>query len=106
MADNLERAIALVPEEVRSGVENSKFKMLYEGVRLTDEQLIKSFQTVGLKRINPIGEKFNPNLHEALFEIADPSQEAGSVGQVLSVGYTLHERCLRPAKVGVVSKAK
>lgn len=104
VADNLERAIALVPEDVRTGAENSKFKMLYEGVRLTDEQLVKSFETVGLKRINPIGEKFNPNIHEALFEIPDPSKDAGTVGQVLSVGYTLHERCLRPAKVGVVSK--
>mmetsp|Transcript_9092 Transcript_9092/g.23108 ORF Transcript_9092/g.23108 Transcript_9092/m.23108 type:complete len:232 (-) Transcript_9092:211-906(-) len=106
VADNLERALELVPESVRSGAENPPLRALYEGVKLTDEQLVKSFASVGLVRVNPLGEKFDPNLHEALFEMPDPTKEAGMVGNVMSVGYKLHDRCLRSAKVGVVKNKK
>lgn len=105
VADNLERAIALVPENVRSGDENPMMKALYEGVKLTDDQLVKTFQTQDIVRVNPLDEKFDPNFHEALFEIPDATKEAGTVGQVLSVGYKISDRCLRSAKVGVIKKA-
>ena len=60
----------------------------------------------GLKRIEPLGDKFDPNFHEALFEAADASREPGTVMRVETPGYVLHERCLRAAGVGVVSKPK
>jgi len=107
VADNLERALALVPDDVRSGDANPNpmMRALFEGVKLTDDQLVASFATRDIVRINPLGEKFDPNLHEALFEIDDPSKEPGTVGQVMSVGYKISDRCLRSAKVGVVKKA-
>lgn len=106
VADNLERAIALVPEEVRTGEENPMMRSLYEGVKMTDDQLMKAFNEHGIERVDPAGEKFDPHFHEALYEVPDPTAEAGTVAQVQSVGYKLHERCLRSAKVGVVSKQK
>ena len=55
-----------------------------------------------MKKINPLKEKFNPNLHEALFEITDEKQEPGTVGYVAQYGYTLNDRVLRAARVGVI----
>jgi molecular chaperone GrpE len=104
VADNLERAIELVPDSVRTGDENPMMKALYEGVKLTDDQLVKSFASVGIARVNPASEKFDPNLHEALFKVPDATKEPNTVAQVMSVGYKLHERCLRSAKVGVFTK--
>lgn len=104
VADNLERALDLVPESVRTGGENPMMKALYEGVKLTDDQMLASFATQDIVRLNPLGEKFDPHFHEALFEISDPTKEPGTVGQVLNVGYKISDRCLRPAKVGVVRK--
>jgi len=105
VADNLSRAADSVPEEMRSSDEHPVLKALYEGVIMTDDQLVKTFGKHGLTRLNPLGEKFDPNFHDAVFEAPDPTKEPGTVMHVAAPGYVLHERCLRAASVGVVKKA-
>lgn len=104
VADVLGRATESVP---KSALEegNPHLKSLFEGLQMTNAQLLSVLKRHGVAQINPIGEKFNPNLHEALFEQVDEAKEAGTVGTVTQVGYSLHDRVVRPAKVGVV-KAK
>ncbi|GFT01174.1 grpE protein homolog 1, mitochondrial [Nephila pilipes] len=104
VADVLGKATESIPKEaLDSG--SSHLKSLFEGLQMTEAQLVSVFKRHGVTQINPIGEKFNPNLHEALFEQMDESKEPGTVGTVTKVGYRLHERVVRPAMVGVV-KAK
>jgi len=104
VADNLQRAADSVPEEMRASDENPQLKSLYEGVVMVDAVLIKTFEKYGLTRIDPIGEKFDPNFHNAMFEAPDPTKEPGTVMHVAAPGYVMHERCIRAAGVGVVSK--
>mmetsp|Transcript_4802 Transcript_4802/g.10304 ORF Transcript_4802/g.10304 Transcript_4802/m.10304 type:complete len:263 (+) Transcript_4802:114-902(+) len=102
-SDNLSRALDAVPEELRHDHENHPvLANLYEGISMTDEGLTKAFAKNGLVKFGEKGEKFDPNLHEALFEYPDPEGEAGNVGQVMKVGFMLNERVVRPAEVGVV----
>jgi len=68
---------------------------------MTQTQLTKIFNKHGLVAVRPLGEKFNPNIHEAVFQVKDDSKESGSVANVIKVGYLLRDRLLRPAKVGV-----
>ncbi|CAB3992318.1 grpE homolog 1, mitochondrial [Paramuricea clavata] len=102
VADVLGKATESVPDEEIEN--NTHLKSLYEGLRLTDQQLHKVFSKNGLEKLSPVGEKFDPNFHEALFEQDIPGKE-GTVILVNQVGYTLNARVLRPAKVGV-AKAK
>jgi molecular chaperone GrpE len=104
VADNLGRAMEAVPVEMRESDEHKDLKMLYEGVMLTDNELLKVFSKHGLTRMEPLGEKFDPNFHNAMFEAPDPSKEPGTVMHVATPGYKLHDRCLRAAGVGVVQK--
>ncbi|XP_002734301.1 grpE protein homolog 1, mitochondrial-like [Saccoglossus kowalevskii] len=77
------------------------FKSLFEGLKMTESQLLKVFSRHGLTKIEPLGEKFNPNLHEALFELPVPDKTPGTVAVVSKIGYKLHDRTVRPAIVGV-----
>jgi len=104
VADNLSRAAESVPEELRASDEQPVLRSLYEGVVMTDAVLHKTFTEHGLQKSWPMGEKFDPNLHEALFEVPDPSQEPGTIAHVTAAGYILNERCIRAASVGIVSK--
>ncbi len=80
-------------------------KSMHEGLRMTETVLLKVFARHGLTRINPLGEKFDPNFHEALFRIpADSKNQPDTVGAVAKVGFSLFGRPIRPAKVGVVQK--
>ncbi|XP_003378236.1 protein GrpE [Trichinella spiralis] len=101
IADILRLAADSVSEEV---LKNSQpeLKNLHDGVLLTNTQLLKIFQKYGVTPVNPINEKFNPNFHEAVFEVPDPVKEPGTVAVVQKIGYMLHQRCLRAAQVGVV----
>lgn len=103
-SDNLTRALDSVPEEVRHDHDNHNvLANLYEGVKMTDDGLAKAFAKNGLVKYGDRGDKFDPNIHEALFEYPDPDGEApGNVGQVMKVGFMLNKRVLRPAEVGVV----
>ena len=100
VADVLEKAIETVPREELS--KNEILKNLFTGVEMTEKQLKSVFKRHGLTQINPIGEKFNPNEHHAMFEAEFAGKEPGTVADVIKIGYRLHERTIRPAMVGVV----
>ena len=76
-------------------------KALLDGVELTERELLKALEKHGVKKFEPLGEKFDPNLHQAMYEIPDGSVPAGSVVQVVQAGYMIGERVLRPALVAV-----
>jgi molecular chaperone GrpE len=99
-ADNLRRAIESVPPEIRDGADGP-LKTMIEGIDLTERDFVSRLARHGVKKIEPLGQKFDPNLHEALFEVPDPSVPNGTVAQVVEAGYVIGERVLRPAKVGI-----
>lgn len=100
VADDLSRALGSVDEEARAGAEGA-FKALLDGLELTERGLVKALEKHGIRKIEPKGEKFDPNLHQAMFEVPDPSVPTGTVVQVVQAGYVIGERVLRPAMVGV-----
>lgn len=99
VADNLHRAIGSVGAGAREG--NEAVKTLAEGVELTERDLESRLARFHVKALEPEGKKFDPNMHEALFEVPDDTVAAGTVLQVVERGYAIGERVLRPAKVGV-----
>ncbi len=101
VADNLGRAVDALPENAR---DDESFKSFIEGVELTGKDLATAFEKHGIQEVRPDGGKFDHNLHQAMFEIEDPSTPPGTILQVMQLGYTIGERLLRPAMVGV-SKA-
>ncbi len=102
-SDNLSRALDAVPEELRHDHDHHPvLATLYEGITMTDDGLTKAFSKNGLEKFGMPGDKFDPNIHEALFEYPDPNGEAGNVGQVMKKGFMLNTRVLRPAEVGVI----
>lgn len=101
-SDNLSRALESVPEEERE--KNPVLSNLYEGIQMTESGLLKAFEKNGLVRYGEIGDTFDPNKYEALFEYPDPDKPGGSVGQVMKKGFMLNDRVVRPAEVGVVKK--
>ncbi len=107
VADNLSRAIDSVPPEARDKKDETSGMLatLVEGVEMTDSQLQKVFGANKITKYGAPGDKFDPHLHDALFEYEDAGKEAGCVGQVLKTGYKLNERVIRPAQVGTVKKA-
>lgn len=103
-SDNLRRALESVPAEARETAD-AVFKALHEGVELTERDLLKTLERHGVRKIDPQGEKFDPNLHQAMFEAPDPSIPKGMVSKVVQSGYKIGERVLRPALVGVSAGA-
>ena len=100
VADNMERAMKALDDEIRDKAD-AGVKALLDGVELTERELIKVMEKHGIKRLEPQGQKFDPNLHQSMFELPDPSVPAGTVVQVMQPGYTIGERVLRPALVGI-----
>ena len=100
IADNLQRALDAVPAEARANAEPG-LKALIEGVELTERSLHNALEKHGVKKFDPMGQKFDPNFQQAMYEVPDPSVPAGTVVQVMQAGYTIGERVLRPAMVGV-----
>jgi molecular chaperone GrpE len=100
IADSLQRTIDAVPAETRESAD-PLLKALIEGVELTERSLLSALEKNGVKKFDPQGEKFNPNFQQAMYEVPDPSVPAGTVVQVVQAGYTIGERVLRPALVGV-----
>jgi len=100
VADNLDRALSAVPEGAAEGAD-SGLKALMEGVELTGRSMLSALERHGVKKLDPQGEKFDPNFHQAMFEVPDPSVPSGTVVQVVQTGYGIGERVLRPAMVGV-----
>ena len=100
VADNMRRALDAVSPELRASAE-AGVKALIDGVELTERELLKALEKNGVRQFSPRGEKFDPNVHQAMFEVPNPSVPAGSVVEVVAPGYMIGERVLRPAMVGV-----
>jgi len=100
IADNLQRALDAVPAETRESAD-PMLKALIEGVELTERSLLNALEKNGVRKFDPQGEKFDPNFQQAMYEVPDPSVPPGTVVQVVQAGYTIGERVLRPALVGI-----
>jgi molecular chaperone GrpE len=100
VADNMHRAMQALDDELRAKADEG-MKALLDGVELTERELMNVLEKHGVKRIDPLGQKFDPNRHQAMYEVADASVPAGSVVQVVQSGYLIGERVLRPALVAV-----
>lgn len=94
VADNLRRALDSAPDDMKD-------TDVIKGVEMTERELQNAFNKAGIKRIDAAGQPFDHNLHQAMFEVNDPSQPSGLVAQVMQDGYVIHDRLLRPAMVGV-----
>ncbi|WP_439817938.1 nucleotide exchange factor GrpE [Zavarzinia sp. CC-PAN008] len=99
VADNLRRAVEAVPADERR--EGSTVATLLDGVELTERSLLSAFEKHGIRVVNPLGQRFDSNFHQAMFEVPGTDQPAGTVVQVIQIGYVIHDRLLRPALVGV-----
>jgi len=102
ISDNLSRALEAVPEDMRSNDEHAVLKSFYEGVEMTERLMVKAFQQNNIEGYAEVGDKFDPDLHDAMFVYEDASAETNTIGQVMKVGYKLNGRVVRPAQVGTV----
>jgi molecular chaperone GrpE len=100
VVDNLSRALEHLPAEARAGADPA-IRSLVEGVELTARDLEAVLVRHGVKKLDPQGQKFDPNFHQAIFEAPDESVPSGTVSQVVQSGWTIGDRVLRPAMVGV-----
>lgn len=100
VGDNMRRAIDTLSDDDRTSAPEP-VRNLIEGVEMTEREFLSVLERHGVKAINPHGEKFDPNLHQAMFEAPDPSKPAGTVMEVVATGYVIGDRLLRPAMVGV-----
>jgi len=100
VADNLARALESVPENARTGAVDV-LKSLIDGVELTARDLTTALGRHGVKKLEPQGEKFDPNFHQAIFETQDETLPSGTVTKVVQSGWTIGDRVLRPAMVGI-----
>ncbi len=99
VSDNLGRALQSVDADARA--ENQALENIVVGIEMVGRELVNGFERFGIKPIEALGQKFDPMLHEAMFELEDKDTVAGTIAQVLEVGYTLNGRTLRAAKVGI-----
>lgn len=99
VADNLHRALAAVPDELREGDEIVKNFIV--GVEMTEKELLAGFEKHAIQQIMPLGEKFDYEKHQAMFELENTGKPPGTVVELMQPGYIMHDRLLRPAMVGV-----
>ena len=99
VADNLRRAVESGPSDLEGADES--VKNLIVGVEMTEKELLNAFEKNGVRKIDPAGEKFDYNFHQAMFEVESDKEEPGVVMQVLQPGYAIEDRVLRAAMVGV-----
>merc|ERR1711912_170564 len=102
--DNLQRALEAVPDDKSQLSE--PIKNLVIGLEIVEKEILNTFEKYSLKQINPIGEKFDYNLHQAMFEVPTNEKEPGYVVEVSQKGYLLHDRLVRPAMVGISKNLK
>lgn len=102
VSDNLHRALEAIPAAALAADE--ALKNLHEGVSATERQLDATLERQQVKRVWPMGEKFDANLHQAMFEVQTAEQAPGTVVQVMQAGYLIHDRLLRPALVAVAKQ--
>ena len=101
--DNIERAQSSISDEAKN---NEAIKSVIEGIDLIVQSVVSTFEKIGIKKIESLNEKFDHNLHQAMMEIENDELDPGTIVQELIPGYTLHDRLLRPAMVGVSKKSK
>ncbi len=99
VGDNLHLALANIPAEARAA--DKWLDNLAVGVEATERELLAVFERFGIRRIDPLGEPFDPNFHQAMTEVPGSGKPAGTVVEVLRSGYVIHDRLLRPAMVAV-----
>lgn len=104
VADNLGRALQALPQDERDTADEIE-KNLIAGVELTERELLNVFQRHGIRKLETVGQKFDPNFHQAVYEVPTSEKPPGTVMQEMQAGYAVGDRCLRPAMVGV-SKAE
>ena len=100
VSDNLRRAIETLPEEARAAAD-ATLTALIEGVEMTERGMLATLERHGVRKIEAEGQKFDPNFHQAMFEVPNPNVPNNTVVQVVQAGYAIGERVLRPAMVGV-----
>ena len=100
VSDNLRRALDAIPAEARASGD-AGYSALIEGVEMTERAMLSALERHGVKKIEPHGERFDPNFHQAMFEVQNPDVPANTVTQVVQTGYVIGDRVLRPAMVGV-----
>ena len=100
VADIMHRAMQALDDELRTKAD-SGIKALLDGVELTERELMNALEKHGVKRIEPLGQKFDPNRHQAMYEVEDASVLSGTIVQVVQAGYLLGDRVLRPALVAI-----
>ncbi|MCP5080650.1 MAG: nucleotide exchange factor GrpE [Alphaproteobacteria bacterium] len=100
VADNLARALQAMGDDAKSSADEAT-KNLIDGIEMTERDLLNVFQRHGITRIDPEGERFDPNMHEAMFEAENADLPAGTIMSVAQCGYKIADRVLRPAMVGV-----
>jgi molecular chaperone GrpE len=98
--DSLSRALMMLPAEARDNADGP-LKSLIEGIEMTEREMQRLLAKHGVKPIEAQGEKFDPHKHQAMFEVPDPTQPEGTVVQVVQAGFSIGDRVLRPAMVGV-----
>lgn len=99
VADNLHRAMENAPDP--ENLPDAGLKSLVEGVGMTEKDLLSTLERYNVRKVDPMGEKFNHDLHQAMFEVPTTEALPGTIVEVMQTGYVLHDRLLRPAMVGV-----
>lgn len=99
VSDNLQRALESVPPELRDGDE--QVKNLVVGVEMVAKDLLSAFEKHGVRKIEPLGEPFNHEFHQAMYEVENTGKPSGTVVEMLQPGYVMHDRLIRPAMVAV-----
>jgi molecular chaperone GrpE len=99
LGDNLARVLDAVPAEAREA--DGPLRTFLEGIALTQREVLAAFERHGIRRLDPMGEKFDHNFHQAMFEVESADAVPGTVVQVAQAGYVIGDRLLRPAMVGV-----
>jgi len=101
VSDNLRRALEAIPAEALAAGGDAGLKALADGVEMTERSMLSALERHGVRKLDPIGEKFDPHFHQAMFEVPNPDVASNTVVQVVQDGYVIGERVLRPAMVGV-----
>lgn len=102
VADNFRRALEAVPKDTG---QNEAMKTLIAGIEATERQLSAALGRFGIRKLEPLGQPFDPNFHRVMMEVDDPEKAPGTVVQVLQPGYVIHDRLLREALVAVAKGA-
>jgi len=100
VSDNLRRALDAIPAEVKAAADTG-LTTLIEGVEMTERSMLSALERHGVRKLEPVGQKFDPNFHQAMFEVPNTEVPNNTVVQVVQAGFSIGERVLRPAMVGV-----